>query len=90
VCTCVSLGEGPRTVVGSTSVTVHHPVWIRNQFDTSCKSRVCCRGDFDALWNRTCIWFPRKMFMQIALMMPCYVDFFYPEVGVAALELLDL
>jgi L-lactate dehydrogenase complex protein LldE len=27
--------------------------------------------------------------MQVALMIPCYVDLFYPEVGVAALELLE-
>jgi len=27
--------------------------------------------------------------MQVALMVPCYVDLFYPEVGVAALELLE-
>ena len=27
--------------------------------------------------------------MQIALMIPCYVDLFYPEVGVATLELLE-
>ena len=26
--------------------------------------------------------------MQVALMIPCYVDLFYPEVGVATLELL--
>jgi hypothetical protein len=34
--------------------------------------------------------FRGRIFMQIALMMPCYIDFFYPEVGVAALEVLDL
>jgi Fe-S oxidoreductase len=27
--------------------------------------------------------------MQVALMIPCYVDLFYPEVGVATLELLE-
>jgi L-lactate dehydrogenase complex protein LldE len=27
--------------------------------------------------------------MQVALMVPCYIDLFYPEVGVAALELLE-
>jgi L-lactate dehydrogenase complex protein LldE len=27
--------------------------------------------------------------VQVALMIPCYVDLFYPEVGVAALELLE-
>ena len=27
--------------------------------------------------------------MQVALMIPCYVDLFYPEVGIAALELLE-
>lgn len=27
--------------------------------------------------------------MQVALMVPCYVDLFCPEVGVAALELLE-
>jgi len=27
--------------------------------------------------------------MQVALMVPCYVDLFYPEVGIAALELLE-
>jgi L-lactate dehydrogenase complex protein LldE len=27
--------------------------------------------------------------MQVALMIPCYIDLFYPEVGVAALELLE-
>lgn len=27
--------------------------------------------------------------MQVALMIPCYIDFFYPEVGVATLELLE-
>jgi L-lactate dehydrogenase complex protein LldE len=27
--------------------------------------------------------------MQVALMIPCYIDMFYPEVGVAALELLE-
>ncbi len=27
--------------------------------------------------------------MQVALMIPCYIDLFYPEVGVATLELLE-
>jgi L-lactate dehydrogenase complex protein LldE len=27
--------------------------------------------------------------MKVALMIPCYVDLFYPEVGVATLELLE-
>ena len=27
--------------------------------------------------------------MQVALMTPCYIDLFYPEVGVATLELLE-
>jgi L-lactate dehydrogenase complex protein LldE len=27
--------------------------------------------------------------MQVGLMIPCYVDLFYPEVGIAALELLE-
>src|ERR1700722_13003205 len=27
--------------------------------------------------------------MRIGLMIPCYVDMFYPEVGIAALELLE-
>src|ERR1700719_3470378 len=27
--------------------------------------------------------------MQVALLIPCYVDLFYPEVGVATLELLE-
>ena len=27
--------------------------------------------------------------MQVALMVPCYIDIFYPEVGIAALELLE-
>jgi Fe-S oxidoreductase len=27
--------------------------------------------------------------MQVALMIPCYVDLFYPEVGTAGLELLE-
>src|SRR5260370_36450612 len=27
--------------------------------------------------------------MQVAVMIPCYVDLFYPEVGVATLELLE-
>ncbi len=27
--------------------------------------------------------------MQVALMVPCYIDMFYPEVGVATLELLE-
>ena len=27
--------------------------------------------------------------MQVALMVPCYIDLFYPEVGVATLELLE-
>ena len=27
--------------------------------------------------------------MQVALMVPCYIDLFYPEVGVASLELLE-
>ena len=27
--------------------------------------------------------------MRVVLMIPCFVDLFYPEVGVAALELLE-
>jgi L-lactate dehydrogenase complex protein LldE len=27
--------------------------------------------------------------MQVALMIPCYIDLFYPQVGVATLELLE-
>jgi Fe-S oxidoreductase len=27
--------------------------------------------------------------MQVALMFPCYVDMFYPHVGIATLELLE-
>ena len=27
--------------------------------------------------------------MQVDLMVPCYIDLFYPEVGVATLELLE-
>src|SRR5260370_37457852 len=33
--------------------------------------------------------FSRKTLMQVALMIPCYVDLFYPEVGVSTLELLE-
>jgi len=32
---------------------------------------------------------PRATLMQVALMIPCYIDMFYPEVGVATLELLE-
>jgi L-lactate dehydrogenase complex protein LldE len=27
--------------------------------------------------------------MRVGLMIPCYVDVFYPEVGIATLELLE-
>jgi L-lactate dehydrogenase complex protein LldE len=27
--------------------------------------------------------------MEVALMIPCYIDSFYPQVGIAALELLE-
>jgi heterodisulfide reductase subunit B len=27
--------------------------------------------------------------MQVALMIPCYIDMFYPHVGIATLELLE-
>jgi L-lactate dehydrogenase complex protein LldE len=27
--------------------------------------------------------------MRVALMVPCYIDTFYPRVGIAALELLE-
>jgi L-lactate dehydrogenase complex protein LldE len=27
--------------------------------------------------------------MQVALMVPCYIDMFYPHVGIATLELLE-
>ena len=27
--------------------------------------------------------------MRVGLMVPCYIDVFYPEVGVTALELLE-
>src|ERR1700678_4486457 len=30
-----------------------------------------------------------EMTMQVALMVPCYIDMFYPHVGVATLELLE-
>jgi len=29
------------------------------------------------------------MTMQVALMVPCYVDMFYPRIGIATLELLE-
>jgi hypothetical protein len=32
---------------------------------------------------------PMRNSVQVALMIPCYIDLFYPEVGVAALELLE-
>jgi len=28
--------------------------------------------------------------MQVALMVPCYIDMFYPRVGIATLELLRI
>jgi len=27
--------------------------------------------------------------MEVALMIPCYIDVFYPQVGIATLELLE-
>jgi len=30
-----------------------------------------------------------EMTMQAALMVPCYIDMFYPHVGIATLELLE-
>ena len=30
-----------------------------------------------------------EMTMQVALMVPCYIDMFYPHVGIATLELLE-
>lgn len=33
--------------------------------------------------------FERRITMQVGLVIPCYLDVFYPQVGIATLELLE-
>jgi hypothetical protein len=61
-----------------------------NQVDMSCKSRLPCGGDIDALLESHLHEFPRKNIRASRSHDPCYVDLFYPEIVGATLEVPDL